>query len=176
MDYSTYWSVLDTPSESIKSNSICLYIAIGSGLLWYLARKFKKDKGDGDKTIMLWATGAFSILGLAGYIMLTFFYQDKSNEKTLEMLNSPTTPRVEGVVSNFERTFRSARYGGETIEKFTVDSVQFAYGDAAFGKFGSFSQTNNSAIFDGQNVRVTYKTGSPYGDNYNSILKLEIAR
>ena len=176
MDYSTYWSVLDSPSKSIQSNSICLYIAIGFGLLWFLAKKFKKDKGDGDKTIVLWATGAFAVLGLAGYIMLTFFYQDKSNEKTLEMLNSPTTPRVEGVVSNFERTFRNAKYGGETIEKFMVDSVHFAYGDAALGKFGSFSQTNNQVIFDGQKVRVTYKTGSPYGDNCNSILKLEIAK
>ncbi|WP_276979165.1 hypothetical protein [Flavobacterium filum] len=172
MDYSTYWSVLDTPSKSIQTNSVCLYIAIGAGLLWLLAKKFKKDKGDGDKTIMLWATSAFAVLGLAGYIMLTFFYQDKSNEKTLEMLNSPTTPRIEGVVSNFERTSRN---GKETIEKFTVDSIQFAYGDAALGKFNSFSQTNNSVIFDGQKVRITYSSGSRYG-NYNSILKLEIAK
>jgi hypothetical protein len=176
MDYSTYWSVLDTPSKSIQSNSVCLYIAIGAALLWVLAKLFKKDKGDGDKTIILWATGAFAILAFAGYIMLTFFYQDKSNEKTLEMLNSQTTPRVEGIVSNFERTFRNAKYGGETIEKFTVDTIQFAYGDAALGKFGSFSQTNNKVIFNGQKVRVTYKTGSPYGDSCNSILKIEIAR
>jgi hypothetical protein len=173
MDYSTYWSVLDTPSKIIQSNSVCLYMAIGAGLLWVLAKLFKKDKRDGDKTTILWATGAFAVLGLAGYIMLTFFYQDKSNEKTLEMLNFPTTPRVEGMVSNFERTFRN---GKETIEKFKVDSIQFAYGDAALAKFGSFSQTNNLVIFDGQKVRVTYKTGSPYGENCNSILKLEIAR
>lgn len=172
MDYSTYWSVLDTPSKSIQSNSVCLYIAIGAGLLWFLAKKFKKDKGDGDKTIILWATGAFAVLGLAGYVMLTFFYQDKSNEKTLEMLNSPTTPRIEGVVSNFERTSRN---GKEIIEKFTVDSVQFAYGDAALGKFNSFSQTNNNVIFNGQKVRITYSYGSHYG-SANSILKLEIAK
>lgn len=175
MDYSTYWSILDSPSKSILSNSVCLYIAISFGLLWFLAKKFKKDKDDGDKTIILWATGAIAVIGLAGYIMLTFLYQEKSNEKTLERLNSPTSPRVEGVVSNFERTFRRAKYGGETIEKFTVDSVQFAYGDAALGKFNSFSQTKNNVIFDGQKVRITYKSDSHYG-NYKSILKLEIAK
>lgn len=175
MNYSTYWSILDTPSKTIQSNSVCLYITIGAGLLWFLIKKFKKDQGDGDKTIILWATGVFTVLGLVGYTMLTFFYQDKSNEQTLKMLESPTTPKVEGIVSNFERTFRSSKYANETIEKFTVDSVQFAYGDAVLGKFGAFSETNNHVIFDGQKVRVTYKTGSPYGDEYNSIIKLEIA-
>ncbi len=173
MDYSTYWSILDTPSKSIQSNSVFLFIAFGAALLWFLAKKFKKDKGDGDKTIILWATGVFAVLGLAGYIMLTFFYQDRSNEKTLEMLNSPTTPRVEGIISNFERTCRERK---EIIEKFTVNGIQFAYGDAALGKFNSFSQTNNNVIFDGQKVRITYSSGSAYCDNCNSILKLEVAK
>jgi hypothetical protein len=173
MDYSTYWSVLDTPLKSIQSNTVCLCIAIGSGLLWFLVKKFKKDKDDSDKTIILWATGSFAILGLASSILLTFFYPDKSSEQTLKMLNSPTTLKVEGVVSNFERTYRN---GKETIEKFTVDSVQFAYSDALISKLCSFSQTYNNIIFDGQKVRVTYKSDSPYCNNCNSILKLEIAR
>ena len=176
MDYSTYWSILDTPSKTIHSNSILLYIAIGATVLWFLAKKFKRDKGDGDRKLVLWATGVFALFGLAGYILLTFIYQDKSNEKTLEMLNSPTTPRVEGIVSNFHRTYRNDRLGDETIENFTVDSVQFAYGDAALGKFSSFAQTKNNVIFNGQRVRITYSSGSPYGNNFNSILKLEIAK
>ena len=175
MDYSTYWSILDTPSKTIQSNSVFLYMAIVAGLLWFLTKKFKKDSGDGDRIVILWATAAFGVLGLAGYLLLTFFYQDKTNDEILEMLNSPTTPRVEGIVSNCARTFRNARYGGETIEKFAVDSVQFAYGDAALGKFNSFTQTKNNVIYNGQRVRVTYRSGSSYGDNYNSILKLEIA-
>ena len=176
MEYSTYWSILDSPSKSIQSNSVCLYIAIGAGLLWFLAKKFKKDKGDGDKTIILWATGAFSFLGIAGYIMLTFFYQDKSNEKTLEMLNSPTSSKVEGVVSNFKRTCYHARYADVITESFNVDSIKFSYSDAALGKFNSFSQTNNDVIFDGQKVRITYGYGANHGQNYGSILKLEIAK
>ena len=175
MEYSTYWSILDSPSKTIQSNSICLYVAIGAGILWLIIKKFKKDNDDGDKAILVWATGIFSVLGIIGYISLTFFNLDKSNEKTLRMIDASTTPRIVGVVSNFERTYRNARYGRETIEKFTVDSIQFAYGDGPFGKFSSFSKTNNNVIFNGQKVRVTYKDFSPYGEIYKSILKLEIA-
>lgn len=176
MEYSTYWSVLDTPSKAIQSSSIFLFLAIGAGLLWFLTKKFKKDSVDGDKTFLLWAISAFCVLGVAGYVTLTFFYPDKTKERTLEMLNAPATPKVEGVVSNFQRTYRNARFGGETIEKFSVDSIQFAYGDAALGKFNSFAHTQNSFIFNGQRVRITYKTGSPYGNEYNSILRIEIAK
>lgn len=175
MDYATYWSILDAPSKTIQSNSVFLYIAIGAAVLWFLAKKFKRDKGDGERKIILWATALFVILGISGYISLTFFYHDNSIERTLEMLNSPTIPRVEGVVTNFHRTFQKTRLGKVTIETFTVDSVRFAYEDAAFGKFNSFAQTNNNVIFNGQRVRVTYSSSSQYDNDYSSILKLEIA-
>jgi hypothetical protein len=176
MDYSTYWSILDTPSKTIQSNSIFLYIGIGASVLWFLAMKFKRDKGDGERKIILWSTAVLTLLGVSGYVLLTFLYQDNSNQRTLEMLNSPTTPRVEGIVSNFQRTFRNAKLGNEIIEKFTVDSVEFAYGDAVLGKFNAFTETKNNVIFNGQRVRITYSSVSPYGDNYHSILKLEIAK
>ena len=176
MEYSTYWSILDTPSKSIQSNSICLFIAIGAGLLWFLIKMFKKENGDGEKKMTLWVTGLFAVLGIAGYVSLTFFNLDNSNKQAIEMLNSKKTPKVEGVVTNFERTFRNAKYGGETIEKFKVDSVQFAYGDAELGKYNSFSETKNNVIFNGQKVRITYQNGSHYGENYKSILRLEIAK
>jgi hypothetical protein len=176
MDYTTYWSVLDSPSHTTKPNIIFLIVALAFGLLWLLTKKFKKDKGDGEKLILLWGTGAFAVLGILGYFVLTFVYKDNSDEYTLKMLNSPTTPKVEGVVANFQRTHRNAKYGGETIETFTVDSVEFAYGDAALGKFNAFSQTFNNVIYNGQKVRITYGHESHYGDNFNSILKLEIAK
>ena len=176
MDYTTYWSVLDTPSKTIRSSSIFLWIAIAAGLLWILTRKFKNDSGDGDRTIMLGSILAFGALGVIGFVGLTFFYPDQTKERTLEMLNSPTTPKIEGVISNFQRTYRNAKYGGETIEKFSVESVEFAYGDAALGKLNSFTQTNNNVIFNGQRVRITYKSGSPYCDECNSILRIEIAK
>ncbi len=174
-DYTTCWSILNTPSKSISSTSVFLWVTICAVLLWFLT-KLKKENDDGDRKIMLWATGAFAVVGLAGYISLTYIYPDKSHEKVLEMLNATTTPRVEGVVSNFERTFRQTRYGNETIEKFTVDSVQFAYSDALFGKFNSFSQTHNNVMFNGQRVRITYWPDSFYEGKYNAIIKIEIAK
>ncbi len=174
MKYTTYWSILDSPSHTTKSNSVCLVIAIIFGLLWLLTKKYKIDKGEGDKIILLWGTGIFAIIALLGYFALTFVYKDNSDVQILTMLNSHA--KVEGIVSNFQRTHRNARYGGETIEIFTVDSIQFAYGDALLGKFASFSQTYNNVIYDGQQVRVTYGNSSPYGENLNSILKLEIGK
>ena len=175
MDYSTYWSVLDSPSHTIKSNSVFLYISVGAGLLWFLVKKIKKDKEDGDKIILLWATGVFTVFGLGMYILLTFFYKDNSDEQTLKMLNSPTASKVEGVVSNFTRTLYHGKYADVITESFNVDSIKFSYSDAALGKFNSFSQTNNNVIFDGQKVRITYGYGPNHGQNYGVILKLEIA-
>lgn len=172
MSYSTYWSILDTPSKTIQSNLVFLFFGICSGVLWFIITRLKKNTVDGARIFLLWGTGSFTILGFVGFITLTFFYPDKSKEKTLLILNSPNTPKVEGVISNFERTYRRRN---ETIERFTVDSVQFAYGNALLGKFNSFSQTNNNVIFNGQKVRITYSFGSSYGNNYNSILRLEIA-
>jgi hypothetical protein len=176
MNYYTYWSILDSPSHTTKSNSICLVLALACAILWLLIKKYKKDNTEGDKIILLWATGLFSLLSLIFYITLTFFVKDTSDSQTLKMLDSPATPKVEGIVTNFQRNYRATRYGRETIESFTVDSVEFAYGDAAMGQFNSFSQTNNEIIFDGQKIRVTYRTFSPYGDNFNSILRLEVER
>jgi hypothetical protein len=174
MHYSTYWTILDSPAKATKSNLICLVITIVAGLLWVVIKKLKKDNGDGDKIILLWGTATFALLGLTFYILFTFFYIDNSDSQTLKMLSSHNTPRVEGLVSNFHRKFRRAKYRGETIESFTVDSIEFAYGDAPLGKFNSFCKINNDVIVDGQKVRVTYRNGSPYGENFNSILKLEI--
>lgn len=176
MDYTTYWTILDSPTNTIKSNTVCLFVAIIAVLLWILTKKYKLDKGDGDKLILLWGTGIFATLSLAFYVLLTFFYVDNSDSQILKMLDSPNTPKVEGLVSNFQRKFRNTKYGKETIESFTIDSVEFAYGDAALGKFNSFYKTNNNVIYNGQKVRVTYRTDSPYGKNFNSILKLEILK
>ena len=136
---------------------------------------YRTDKGDGDKIILLWATGVFTVFGLGMYILLTFFYKDNSDEQTLKMLNSPTASKVEGVVSNFRRTLYHGKYADVITESFNVDSIKFSYSDAALGKFNSFSQTNNNVIFDGQKVRITYGYGPNLGQNYGVILKLEIA-
>lgn len=177
MNYTTYWSILDAPSQTTKSNIVCLAVAFGFGILWFLIKKFKKETGEGDKAILLWGAGTFAVIALVMFFVLTFVYKDNSQVQMLKMLDSPNTPKVEGVVSNFESRFRSTKGGGVTTESFTVDSIQFAYSDAPLSKFNSFSNTNNPVIFNGQKVRITYKIGSPYyGQGFNEILRIEIGR
>jgi len=176
MTYTTYWSILNSPAHATKSNSVCLTIAVSFVLLWILIKKFKKDKGDGEKTVLLWASGVFAVLGMTAYFVLTFMYTDNSDALVSKMLDSPSVAKVEGLVSDFQRKYRYSRYGTETIESFRVDSIQFAYGDAPLGDFYSFSQTNKSVLYDGKPVRITYDTHSPYGANFNAILKLEFGQ
>ena len=97
MNYTTYWSILDSPSYTTKSNSVCLVIAIIFGLLWLVTKKYKIDKGDGDKIFLLWGTGIFAVIGLFGYFSLTFVYKDNSDVQTIKVLNS--NAKVEGIVS-----------------------------------------------------------------------------
>ena len=176
MEYTTYWSILDSPSHTIKSNLIGLFIALFAGFCWILAKKYKRDSGDGDRMIILWGTGVLTVLGIAMFFLLTFITPDNSDAETAKMLQSAKVKKVEGIVSHFNRRFRNTRLGAETIESFNVDTVKFAYGDALLGKFNSFTKTNNDVIFNGQSVRITYGAGSPYGDSLNSIWKLEIGR
>lgn len=178
MKYITYWSVLDTPSQTIKSDAIALGVAIIAGILWILIKKFKKDQGDGDKSILLWGTGIFAICGLLMFLILTYNYQRHSDSGVSKIFHSPGVEKIEGFVSNFHRVQRNAKYGSETIETFSVDSIQFAYSNAAFGKFFSFSETNNKVVYNGQAVRITYKQDEVYlyGERFKTILKLEIGR
>ncbi|MFM2229164.1 MAG: hypothetical protein RL607_422 [Bacteroidota bacterium] len=174
MNYSTYWSVLDTPSKSIESNTICLWVAIVAAILWLITKKNTINKTVEDRLIILWVTSTFTVIGVLGYVSLTFFYPDKTYEKTVKFLNSKSTPRVEGVVSNFKKTFRKTKYGGETIEIFSVDSINFAYSDALIGKFNSFTKTYNNVIYNGRKVRITYRSDEIFCEDCKSILKLEI--
>ena len=175
MEYTTYWSILDTPAHTIKSNYIGLAIALIGGFCWLLTKKYKKDKGDGDRIVVLFGTGAFTVLGIAMFILLTFIYADNSDIEVAKMLDSPAVKKVEGKVSDFHRSFRNTRYGAETIENFVVDSVQLGYSDALLARFGSFTKTYNNIIYNGQTVRITYRGSPNYGSNL-LILKIEIGR
>ena len=176
MEYTTYWSILDTPAHIIKSNYIGLAIALIGGFCWLLIKKYKKDKGDGDRPLVLFSTGAFTVLGIAMFILLTFIYPNNSDIEVAKMLDSPAVKKVEGKISGFDRSFRNTKYGAETIESFVVDSVHFEYNDALLARFGSFTKTNNSIIYNGQTVRVTYRGAPNYRSKFNSILKIEIGR
>lgn len=174
MNYTTYWSILDTPSKTIQSNSICLWIALISAILWVISIRWNRNKSTEDTVIFRFTTIAFFILGIVGYALLTFIYPDKTYEKTAALLNSNTTPRIEGIVSNFNRAYRKTRTGIETTETFTIDSLTFAYSDAALSKFNSFTETYNKVITNGKKLRITYSGNSTLCENCKSILKIEI--
>ena len=176
MEFTTYWSILDTPSHTIKSNIIALIVFLLGAFLWILAKKFKKDSGDGDRKLVLWATSTFSILGLLMYILTIFIYKDNSDKQLEEMLNSSKTAKVEGIISNFQRTYRSHKAGKETTEIFMVDSIKFAYSDALLARFGSFGETYNNVIFNGQYVRITFSPDTNFKVEYHTILKIEIGK
>jgi len=170
MQYYTYWSILDTPSHTIKSNYVALIIAGVALLSWVLIKRFQKESAN--KSLSLWGAGLFFGLGLSMFFLFTYFYPDNSERETLKLISS--YPVVEGVVFNFQD--RSNLSNKQIIQSFTVDSVQFAYGDALLGKFNSFSEVDNRVLFNGQRVRVTYKESTIYNDQYHAIVKLEIAK
>ncbi|MEE1943503.1 hypothetical protein VRU48_00190 [Pedobacter sp. KR3-3] len=173
MEYYTYWSISEAPSYAVKSNMIWFVIAVIGGICWLLIKKLMKN--DANKSLSLLGAGTFFILGVVMYCLSTFVYADSSEAALAKELQAADV--VEGVVADFQRSYRSAKGGaGETIESFSVDSVQLAYGDALLGKFNSFSQTHNDVIYNGQKVRVTYRGRSSYGEQFNSILKIEIAK
>ena len=97
----------------------------------------------------------------------------KDSKEVTSLLNSDKVRIVEGFISDFNRSYRQARYATVTIESFRVDSVQFKYEDAALARFNSFAKTNNGIFRDGLPVRMSYIKGDSIKGNW--ILKIEIA-
>ena len=176
MEFTTYWSILDTPSHTIKSSTIGLIIFVLGTLLWILAKKIKKDSGDGDRKIVLFGTALFSILGLFMYVLTAFIYVDNTDKEIAEMLNSSKTSKVEGLIENFERTYRNHKTGRETTESFSVADIKFSYFDALLAKFGEYTKTYDDKIFEGQYVRITYSPDTENRIEYHKILKIEIGK
>ena len=174
MEFTTYWSILETPSHAIKSNTIGLIIFLSGTILWTFVKKFKKDSGEGDRKLLLWASATFSIVGMFMYILTTFIYKDNSDKLLEEMLNSSKTAKAKGIVTNFHRTYRSDKAGRETTEYFMVDSIKFAYSDALLARFNSFGRTYNNVISNGQYVRITFTPDTAHKVEYHTILKIEI--
>lgn len=80
MEYYTYWSLLETPSNSIKPYSIFLILLIISIITFIWLLKFQKNDND-DKKLYLILTGLFTGLSLFGSIYLKFFTVDNTNER-----------------------------------------------------------------------------------------------
>ncbi len=174
MKYVVYWSILDTPSYQITANLVFLTILIAGVSVWIYSKYVNKASSAENKVINLWGGGFFAVFGLLFFLLLTFIYPDHSRALMATKIKNGKFPIIEGTVSNFHRTFRSHKAGAETIEIFTVDSIHFSYSDAPLGKFNSFTETYNSVIFNGQNVKIIYLGNSGNGDTTATILQLEI--
>ncbi|WP_162127681.1 hypothetical protein [Flavobacterium phycosphaerae] len=168
MEYKKYWSIADLGTNSLKTDEVCLYIAIFFILAFILIKKFKKADDDYEKTILLWATGIIGVGAFLGFIYLKFFTIDYSDQRVQKLLNSNNVGRVEGVISNFKRFRPLSQKGVVTHESFVVDSVEFSYSDEVLGRFNRFSETNNGVFRNGLPVKITY------GKVKHEILMVEI--
>lgn len=169
MKYYTYWSILESPNNSISSSSIFLIILIASLSIFILILKFKKT--DFEKKLYLSLTSLFILLSFPAYIYLKFMITDNTEKRLNDLLNSDRVLKVEGQISNFRRDIAYPRNGKNTRESFNIDSVNFTYIDNALYEFHHFGGNNSDIFHNGLNVRITYIKGS----SYNEIQKIEIA-
>jgi hypothetical protein len=175
VNYYVYWSIQDTPSNSINSQTVFLIIGTVCIILWVLIKKYHLSNDDYDKLILLWGSGFIAVFSILMFCLLQFVFLINSKNEVTEIINSPQARKLEGVISNFSRKVENKRFAKVTTESFTVDSLAFEYSDVLLGQFNSFSKTNNGIFKDGLPVRITYiKGNSPYRENDNWILKIEI--
>ncbi|MEO6174605.1 MAG: hypothetical protein ABIP27_05590 [Flavobacterium circumlabens] len=170
MNYYTYWSISDLPTNSIKSFEVFLWITLLSLILWVIIKRYKKQNGDYEKLILLWTTGIIFLFSFTVFSYLKFFTKETTEERIQNYLKSSHILTVEGLISDFESIKPANRRGRVTIESFVVDSVEFEYDDALLGRFNRFSKTNNRVFKNGLPVKITY------GKTKHEILKVEIAR
>lgn len=170
MQYETYWSVLDLPTNYIKPHFVCLLIAIMSITIWFAIKKFKKQDANYEKSILLWCVGFTFLLTFSMFIYTFFFTVDTTEKRINDILSSSKVGKVEGVIRNFNRTIVHKKNATITYEGFEVDSVKFSYSDSFLGKFNTFSETNNNVIRNGIMVRMTYRKTD------NEIQKIEIVK
>lgn len=169
MKYENYWSILETPSNSISPDSIFLILSIISLLAFFIILKFKKV--DNDKKFLLFLNGLFILLSLPAFIHLRFFVKNNTEQRITEFLNSTKVQKVEGKISNFKRNIAYPRSGKTTTESFEVDTVKFEYYDNALSEFNQFGGNNSKYLYDGLKVRIAYLKG-----NKNEIQKIEIEK
>ncbi len=168
MEYYTYWSVLETPSHSIKPYSIFLIILIISIFAFLSVLKFRKNDDDDDKKIHLILISLFIALSLPCYIYLRFFNYDNTTERISKLLQSDRLKKAEGTISNYRRESE----GKSMIESFEVNSVTFTYYDNSLYEFNHFGGNRSNDLYDGLKVRITYTKGN----KFNEIMKIEFQK
>lgn len=169
MEYYTYWSILDTPNNSIKPYSIFLIVLILAVILLLLTVRLNKSI---DKKVYLIIISLFITLSLPSYIYLRFIVKDTTEKRLTEFLSSDKVKKIEGLITNYKRRVAYPRNGESTSESFDIDSLHFYYIDNALYQFHNFGGNHSDVLHDGLKVRITYLQG----DKFTTIQKLEIAK
>ncbi|MBW8359649.1 MAG: hypothetical protein K0M63_07610 [Weeksellaceae bacterium] len=166
MEYYTYWTVNDAPSNSTQPHSIFLWIFIISLITFLLVWKFKIE--DDDKKFYLYASGLFALLAVPGYIYMKFVGGNPNEERLDKYLSDKKIKNITGQISNF----RQAQSGRQTYEEFYVDSIKFNYLHNTLYEFANFGGDHSKVLHDGLNIRINYIEGY----KGNEIQKFEIAK
>lgn len=169
MKYYIYWSILDSPSNSIKPYFIFLIMLVISIIAFLFLLKLKNST---DKKLYLIITSLFILLSFFGFIYLKFSIEDTTEKRLLKTLNSNRMKKVEGEISDYERQVAYPRSGNTTYETFNVDSVNFRYSDNAMYQFHHFGGNHTKTFHNGLKVKITYVKS----EKLNEIQKIEIAK
>ena len=170
MNYETYWSILDAPTNSIKPYNVCLLISIISIILLILIKIYKNSSVDGEKKIMLISVASFFAVSTLAFIYLKYFVVDNTEKRIETYLQSSNVSQVEGIISDYKREEIHVRNGKTTYENFKVDSVYFKYYDNALYEFSQFGGNRTEIFHNGLKVKITYSKKD------NKIVKIEIAK
>jgi|GEM_PF-1801777 len=169
MNYYTYWSISELPSNT-RSFDVFFWIAIVSLILWILIKKFKRKKDDYEKLILLWTVGVIFSLSAIMFFYLQLCTTDTTERRIQNLYNSPNIFVIEGVITDFSREEEVKKMATITWESFVIDSVEFRYNDILLERFNHFSKTKNGVFKNDLPVRITYAKPN------NEILKIEIAK
>ncbi len=171
MEYFTYWTINDTPSNSTQPYSIFLWIFIISIITFLTVWKFKKE--DSDKKFYLYSLGIVATLSIPAFIYLKFFGGNPNQVRLEKYLSDKRIEKVEGEISNYYRFSPIVvRNGKQPYEEFNVDTVKFHYLENTLYEFAHFGGNHSETFHNGLKVRITYIRG----EKENEIQKIEIAK
>ncbi|ASK32154.1 hypothetical protein CEY12_19525 [Chryseobacterium sp. T16E-39] len=131
-----------------------------------------RSKNNPDKKLLLILISLFIALSLPAYVYLKFIFEDTTEKRLTELLNSDKVKKIEGRITNFKRKVAYPRNGESTSESFDIDSLHFYYIDNGLYEFHHFGGNHSNVLHNGLKVKITYGQG----DKFVEILKLEIAK
>jgi hypothetical protein len=171
MIYYNYWSILETPTETINSELIILTIGLLLLIFSFVIFKYKTKIKLDDKIAIGWVSLIVGILFI-GLFAYNYIYPTATKNSLLELKDRNLTSFVEGRIANFKTEYQNTRAGLRTIESFKVDSISFNYNDYPLNEFNNFSKThkNGGILKNGQQTRITYIKEN------NRIVKIELLR